>query len=160
MYRKGNTLKVLLHFSQTCKFWSSKADWRLRFSLLSIILTDLLGNKTLLHGFKRSRFVICDWWISIHFVCFSVSRFIACDCNYDWWQRKTQFWRQLLNFRVRMFVKSARSQCAGIGYIHVVTTDCLMVHRIVILNLNWTEDYSSIVTVYKSKEKFPMMSKQ
>ena len=57
-----------------------------------------------------------------------------------------------------MFVKSARSQCAGIGYIHVVTTDCLMVHRIVILNLNWTEDYSSIVTVYNSKEKFPMMS--
>ena len=36
----------------------------------------------------------------------------------------------------------------GIGY--TVTTDCLMVHRIVRLNLNWTEDYSSIITVYKS----------
>ena len=45
-----------------------------------------------------------------------------------------------------------------IGY--TVTTDCLMVHRIVILNLNWSEDYSSIVTVYKSKMKFPIMSRQ
>ena len=49
---------ILLRFSQTCEFWSSKASWRLRFSLPSIILTDLLGNKTLLlitgskgHGF-------------------------------------------------------------------------------------------------------------
>ena len=31
------------------------------FSLLSIILTGLLGNKTLLHGFKRSWFVICGF---------------------------------------------------------------------------------------------------
>ena len=41
------------------------------------------------NGFKRSRFVICDWWISIRFVCFCVLRFVACDCNYDWRQRKT-----------------------------------------------------------------------
>ena len=51
--------------------------------------------------------MICDWWISIRFVCFCVSRFVACDRNYDWRQRKTQLWRRLLNFRVRMFVKSA-----------------------------------------------------
>ena len=38
----------LLRFSQTCEFWSSKANWPLRFSLPPIILTDLLGNKTLL----------------------------------------------------------------------------------------------------------------
>ena len=56
---------------------------------------------------KRSWFVICYWWISIHFVCLCVSRFVACDRNYDWRQRKTQLWRRLLNFRVRMFVKSA-----------------------------------------------------
>ena len=49
------------HFSQTCEFWSSEPNRRLRFSLLSIILTDLLGNKTLLHGFKRSWFVICGF---------------------------------------------------------------------------------------------------
>ena len=28
-------------------------------------------------------FVICDWWISICVVCFHVSRFVACECNYD-----------------------------------------------------------------------------
>ena len=47
--------------------------------------------------------------------------------------------------------KFLRSHCAGIDY--TVTIDCFMVHRIVRLNLNWTEDYSSIVTVYKSKVK-------
>ena len=40
--------QALLRFSQTCEFWSSKANWRLHFSLPSIILTNLLGNKTLL----------------------------------------------------------------------------------------------------------------
>ena len=39
---------VLMRFSRTCEFWSSKANWQLRFSLPSIILTDLLENKTLL----------------------------------------------------------------------------------------------------------------
>ena len=73
----------LLHVSQTCEFYSSKANQRLRFSLLSFILTDLLGNSTLLHGFKMSWFVICDWWISIRFVCFPVSSFVACDRNYE-----------------------------------------------------------------------------
>ena len=65
---------------------------------------------------KRSRFLICDWWISIRFVCFCVSMFVACDRNYDWRQRKTQLWRWLLNFRVRMFVKS------------VVTCNCLFIY--------------------------------
>ena len=50
---------------------------------------------------------LCDWWISIRSLCFCVSRFVVCDHNYDWRQQKTQLWRQLLNFRVRMFVKSA-----------------------------------------------------
>ena len=27
--------------------------------------------------------MICDWWISIQFVCFLVSRFVACDRNCD-----------------------------------------------------------------------------
>ena len=47
--------------------------------------------------------MICDWWIWIRFVCFFVSKFVACDCNYDWWQWKMQLWRQLLNFWVRVF---------------------------------------------------------
>ena len=85
-----------------------EANRRWRFSLLSIILTDLLGNKTLLHGFKRSWFVICGFRSVL-----CVSRFVACDRNNDWRQRKTQLWRWLLKFRVRMFVKSAaKSQCS------------------------------------------------
>ena len=29
------------------------------------------------------KFVNCNWWISLHFVCFCVSRFVAADRNYD-----------------------------------------------------------------------------
>ena len=96
---------ALLHFSQTCEFWSSKANWRLLFSLPSIILTDLLGNKTLIgskgHGF---------WFVIGEFrsvLCVCVSRFVTCDRNHDWRQPKTQLRGRLLNLRVRMFVKSA-----------------------------------------------------
>ena len=41
----------------------------------------------------------------------------------------------------------------GIGYTVTIDHDCLMVHRIFRLNLNWKKDYSSIVAVYKSKVK-------
>ena len=101
----GKVLWGLLRFSKTCEFWSSKANWRLCFLLPSIILTDLSGNKLNFNRFKRSWFLICDWRISIRFVCFCVSRFVTCDRNYDWWQPKTQLWTRLLNFGVRMFVK-------------------------------------------------------
>ena len=40
------------------------------FSILSIILADLLGNACYLHEFKRSLLVIRYWWISIRFVSF------------------------------------------------------------------------------------------
>ena len=56
---------------------------------------------------RVQKVMVCDLWISIRFVCFCVSRFVACDHNYDWRQRKTQLWRRLLKYRVRMFVKSA-----------------------------------------------------
>ena len=57
--------------------------------------------------------MVCDWWLVnlISFGCFCVSMFVAWDRNYDWRQRKTQFWGRLLNFRVRMFVKSAVKLC-------------------------------------------------
>ena len=45
-----------------------------------LILMDLLGNKTLLNEFKRSWFAICGFRSVL---CFSVSRFVACDRNYD-----------------------------------------------------------------------------
>ena len=98
---------TLLRFSKTRELWNSKANWRLRFSLPSIILADHLENKTLLQRVQKVMYGICHWWISISFGWFCVSRFVACDRNYDWRQRKTQLWGRLLNFRVRMFVKSA-----------------------------------------------------
>ena len=101
---------MLLRFSKTRELWNSKANWRLRFSLPSIILADLLENKTLLQRVQKVMYGICHWWISICFGCFCVSRFVACDRNYDWRQRKTQLWGRLLNFRVRMIVKSAVMQ--------------------------------------------------
>ena len=32
-----------------------------------------------LHEFERLWFVIRDWWISIHFVCFMVQGLLLCD---------------------------------------------------------------------------------
>ena len=59
------------------------------FAPLKIILADILGHRSLLqrvHGL----------WLEIggfrSVLCVSVTLvwgFIACDCNYDWWQRRT-----------------------------------------------------------------------
>ena len=101
---------LLLRFSKTHEFQSSKANWLLRFLLLSIILEDLLGSRNLLQ--RVQKVMVFYWWISICFVCTSVSRLIACDCN-DWWQ-KMQLWRLLLIFRVLVFLKStANIACTG-----------------------------------------------
>ena len=32
---------------------------------------------------RVQKVMVCDLWISIRFVCFCVSRFVACDRNYD-----------------------------------------------------------------------------
>ena len=49
-------------------------------------------------GSKGHGLLFCDWWVSIRFVCFCVTRFVACDrivnCGF-------------LNFRVRVFLKRA-----------------------------------------------------
>ena len=92
------------------------------------IKCQLLQVTIFMRGFSSSRSV---------FVCFCLSRFVARDRNYDWRQRKTQLWRRLLNFRVRMFVKSAVIQfpvlfvviahtiavlCNGIPYLQHLST--------------------------------------
>ena len=66
---------MLLRFSKTLKFWSSKANWHLHFSLPSIILADLLGNRTLLK--RVQRVMVCDLWMVDFdpicvFLCFKV----------------------------------------------------------------------------------------
>ena len=47
-----------------------KVEGILGFSVWSDILADLLGN---------TWFVICDWWISICFVCFVFQGWLPCD---------------------------------------------------------------------------------
>ena len=101
---------MLPHFSNTCEFWSSKANWHLLFSLPSesVIVTDLLGNRTLLKRVKRVKGLwFVSWWISIRLGCFCVWRFVACDCNYDWQQWRTPLWSRLLNFTACVFLKNA-----------------------------------------------------
>ena len=60
-------------------FYSSESDCS---ALPLIIIADLFGNRSLLQRVQKRScisigFVIGDWWISIRFVCFCVSRFIA-----------------------------------------------------------------------------------
>ena len=53
------------------------------FAAVNHLSGPLRKQKLYFNGFKKSWFVICDWWIWIRFVCFCVSRFVACDRNYD-----------------------------------------------------------------------------
>ena len=101
--------------------------------------------------FKRSWFLICDWWISIRFVCFCVSRFVVCDRNYDCRQRKTQLWRRLLNFRDRMFVQSA-VMVFDQPHLEVrfKTSRCPVIIQAVDPGRNWKPSkWSSAVNLYK-----------
>ena len=46
----------------------------MRFLLLSIILTDVAGNRSSLQQVQKVMSMGCDRWISIHFVCFFFKR--------------------------------------------------------------------------------------
>ena len=52
----------LQRFLKTRELWSSKANWSLRFALLSIILADLLGQRTLLK--RVQKVIVCDLWLA------------------------------------------------------------------------------------------------
>ena len=97
---------MLPRFSNTRKFWSSKANCHLLFSLLSIILADLLGNRTLL---KRVQRVKGLWFVNGGFQSdLSVSVFQgSLLINYDWQQWRTPLWSRLLNFTACVFLKNA-----------------------------------------------------
>ena len=49
----------------------------------SIILADLLEKESFLQRVQKVIVYGCDWWISIRFLSFCVSRFVACDI----WQK-------------------------------------------------------------------------
>ena len=79
-----------------------KTQLHLRFLLPSIISADLLGNRSLLQTAQKVWFVIGGFQSVL-----CVSLFVASDRNYDWQQQKMHLWRQLLNFRVCVLLKSA-----------------------------------------------------
>ena len=56
------TLLDLQRFLKTRELWSSKVNWSLRFSLLSIILADFLGQRTLLK--RVQKVIVCDLWLA------------------------------------------------------------------------------------------------
>ena len=82
-------------------------------------------------------------------LCFCVSRFVACDRNYDWRQRKTQVWRKLLNFRVRMFVKRARRQLQLLSKLMVMKTLFLSVSVVAVPTL--TRGWYTLLPLYLSR---------
>ena len=98
---------LITYYCSFQKRANSEVQSQMTFAFFAAIdhLSGLLRTENL-NGLRRS---VCDLWlgISIRFVCFGVSRFVACDRNYDWQQQKTHLWRRLLNFRVRVFLKSA-----------------------------------------------------
>lgn len=97
------------------------------------------------YEFKTAGFVICDWWISIHFMCFCVSGFVACDRNKK--QLPLQQWKMhfyivscLLNSRVCLLLES------------VVTT-------MLLLSLRWITPLKlfSIPTHWESTSFYKML---
>ena len=58
----GYALLDLQRFLKTRELWSSKVNWSLRFSLLSIILADLLGQRPLLKRVQKA--IVCDLWLA------------------------------------------------------------------------------------------------
>ena len=103
------------YFSRECyctfknhELWSLKDNWCLQFSLAPIMVTHLLGNRTLLKQVQKV--MVCDLWlVDFDLFCLFLCFKVHCLWSYyhDWGLRKMQLWRQLLNFRVHMFVKSS-----------------------------------------------------
>ena len=100
----------LLYFSNTHELWSSKANWCLHFSLLSIILADLLGKRTL-HK-QVQKVMVCDlymWLVDFDPFCGFLCCRICCLWSLLWLPTAknaiVKMWP--LSFRVCVFVKSA-----------------------------------------------------
>ena len=90
---------------QNTRILKFKSQLTLRFLLPSVILAELIGNRSLLKWAQEV--IVHDWWISIRFVCFCVPGFISCARNCDWRQRKTQFacfWKAQLSLARNYFI--------------------------------------------------------
>ena len=82
-----DTCLLRIRFSKTRELGSSKANWRLRFSLPSIILADLLGNRSLRQ--RAQKVMVCDLCQLVDFdpfcvfLCFRVCCFWSYLCTYQ-----------------------------------------------------------------------------
>lgn len=74
-----NISYLLLCFLKTHEFRNSKSQRT--FVFLAAVNHHHLGNRSFLE--RVLKVVVCDWQILICFVCLCVSRFVACDHNYD-----------------------------------------------------------------------------
>ena len=69
-------IAYLLHLSQTCEFRSQPTI------AFFAVVNHLNGPLRKQNCTSRvQKVMVCDLWISIRCVCFSVSRFVACDRN-------------------------------------------------------------------------------
>ena len=96
--------------------------------------------------------MVCDWWISIHFVCFCVSGFVACD-HYKrqlrLQQRRMQFFilSWLLNSRVCVLLEIAVTamQLLSLRWITPVKLSAIHTHlestSFYKMLPNWTWEY-------------------
>ena len=109
-----------------CSSATSITIWRSSpfFTFLPYILANLLGN-------ERPLFVICDWWISIRFACFCVSRFVALYLKrFQRWNfsyrasisggnTDTEGWKRTDTFQPTFKFADKHSGCYGNGLIDV-----------------------------------------
>ena len=125
---------------------------QLKFLLLTAVnhLSWPLKKENLLLWVQK--FMVCDWWISIHFVCFCVSGFVACD-HYKrqlrLQQRRMQFFilSWLLNSRVCVLLEIAVTamQLLSLRWITPVKLSAIHTHlestSFYKMLPNWTWEY-------------------
>ena len=90
-----NLVFYLLSILQRNLFYRDVRFANLGYSVPSIFLADLLGKHVYLHEFKRSWFVILDWWISIRPLCFVFQGSLLCDRPVSGNNRRVKFASQI-----------------------------------------------------------------
>ena len=67
--------------------------------------------------------MICDWWISIRFVCFYVSRFVVCDRNYERTAANNVIVKATFELQSLSVFKKRRKGDIGSGAINVAVAE-------------------------------------
>ena len=130
--RSSRTLEqhhTLLCFSYTHEFWRSKANWHFRFTLLPIILADLLGNTRFLRWVEKV--MTCDFrsvlWGSVFqgsslVIVMTINGSEKRNCEGGFWASQfslfTNFQMYLFSFFLNFILLGCMSQnfCATFPY--------------------------------------------